>query len=55
MMEGKENPIYRGSYLCRMDNGYVKMCYWNGEEWLDMWRSTLEGSVNNWMEIPKNL
>jgi hypothetical protein len=51
----KENPMYKGSYLCRMDNAYIKMCYWDGEEWRDMWKPTLEGSVNNWMEIPKDL
>jgi hypothetical protein len=55
MVEGKEYPKKEGAYLCRMDNAYVKMCYWSGEEWLDMWKPTLEGSVNNWMEIPKDL
>jgi hypothetical protein len=52
MKEGRENPTYRGAFLCRMDNAYIKMCYWNGKEWLDMWKTTLEGSVNDWMEIP---
>jgi hypothetical protein len=48
-------PSTEGSYICRMDNAYIKMCYWNGKEWLDMWKTTLEGSVNNWMEIPPGL
>jgi len=55
MKEGRENPTYRGAFLCRMDNAYIKMCYWNGKEWLDMWKTTLEGSVNDWMEIPPGL
>ncbi len=50
-----ENPKKEGSYICRMNNAYVKMCYWNGKEWLDMWKPTLEGSVTNWVKIPKNL
>lgn len=28
------------------------MCYWNGSEWLDMWKSTLDGIVVEWMHIP---
>jgi len=50
-----KNPIEIGCYICRMDDAYIKMCYWNGVEWLDMWKSTLEGIVNNWVEIPINL
>ena len=50
-----KNPIEIGCYICRMDDAYIKMCYWNGTEWLDMWKSTLEGIVNNWIEIPINL
>ena len=50
-----KNPIEIGCYICRMDDAYIKMCYWNGTEWLDMWKSTLEGIVKNWIEIPINL
>jgi hypothetical protein len=35
-----------------MDNAYIKMCYWDGDEWLDMWETTLKGVVKQWMEIP---
>ena len=42
-----------GSYLCFMDNCYVKMCYFNGVEWLDMWDTTLKGTVKYWMNLPK--
>ena len=24
------------SVICRMNNGYIKMCHWTGTEWLDM-------------------
>lgn len=48
-------PKKTGEYICRMENGYIKMCHWNGIKWLDMWETTLEGSVKNWMEIPINL
>lgn len=27
------------------------MFYWNGTEWLDMWKNTLEGIVFEWMHI----
>lgn len=50
-----KNPIEIGCYICRMDDAYIKMCYWNGQEWLDMWKSTLEGKVINWIGIPINL
>ena len=50
-----ENPKNEGSYLCRMDNCYIKMCYYTGTEWLDMWETTLKGEVIRWMEIPKEL
>ena len=42
-----------GSYLCFMDNCYVKMCYYSGTEWLDMWKTTLDGNVKYWMNLPK--
>ncbi len=47
--------LKEGSYICRMDNGYIKMCYWNTREWLDMWETTLKGEVIRWMEIPEEL
>jgi len=50
-----ENPKNEGSYLCRMDNCYIKMCYYTGAEWLDMWETTLKGEVIRWMEIPNEL
>jgi hypothetical protein len=28
------------------------MCYWNGGEWLNMWKNTLKGIVIEWMHIP---
>ena len=40
------------SYICRMENGYIKMCYWDGVRWFDMWSKTLDGVVIKWMEIP---
>ena len=52
-MEWKtDNPKKIGEYICRMDNAYIKMCYWDGDEWLDMWETTLKGVVKQWMEIP---
>ena len=40
------------SVICRMNNGYIKMCHWTGTEWLDMWKHTLDGEVKEWMYIP---
>lgn len=48
----KSNPLENGGYICRMNNAYIKMCYWNGIEWFDMWKTTLEGIVVEWMNIP---
>jgi hypothetical protein len=48
-----ETKPTEGSYLCFMDNCYVKMCYFNGVEWLDMWDTTLKGTVKYWMNLPK--
>jgi len=42
-----------GSYLCFMENCYVKMCYWDGQEWADMWETTLKGKVKRFMNLPK--
>jgi len=40
------------SVICRMNNGYIKMCHWTGTEWLDMWKHTLDREVKEWMYIP---
>ena len=42
-----------GSYLCFMENGYVKMCYWDGKYWADMWETSLKGKVKHFMKLPK--
>ena len=42
-----------GSYLCFMENGYVKMCYWDGQDWADMWETSLKGKVKHFMKLPK--
>ena len=47
-----ENPDTPGSFICRMHDGYIKMCYWDGEEWGDMWQDGLKGEVTRWMHIP---
>jgi hypothetical protein len=47
-------PNVEMSVICRMVSGYIKMCHWTGEEWLDMWSDTLEGKVKEWMYIPYN-
>ena len=49
------NPVEEGSYICRMSNAYIKMCHWNGGEWLDMWKSGLDGEVKEWFEIPYDI
>jgi len=45
-------PKAETSVICRMHSGYIKMCHWTGEKWLDMWTDTLEGEVVEWMHIP---
>ena len=45
-------PKANTSVICRMNNGYIKMCHWTGTEWLDMWKLTLEGKVKEWIYIP---
>lgn len=43
-----------GSYLCFMENCYVKMCYFTGTgSWLDMWSLTISGKVKYWANLPK--
>jgi len=46
-----ETPEKEDSYLCFMDNGYIKMCYYNGKEWFDMWETTLKGTVKKWQPL----
>ena len=48
----QENPTEEGDYICRMDDGYIKMCHWVGCQWFDMWKPTLKGQVKEWMKIP---
>ena len=48
----KQNPQITGGYICRMDNSFIKMCYWDGVKWKDMWQETLDGIVRVWMDIP---
>jgi hypothetical protein len=48
------NPTKSGEYICRMANGYIKMCFWTGAFWLDMWKDTLDGTVVKWMGIPED-
>jgi hypothetical protein len=50
-----KTPSTKGTYICRMDNAYIKICYWTGDEWRDMWETTLKGVVKKWIEIPKEL
>jgi len=50
-----EQPKKEGSYVCRMSNGYIKLCYYTSTEWLDMWETTLKGEIIRWMEIPNEL
>lgn len=51
----KEKPKKEGSYLCFMDNCYIKMCYYKDKdkEWLDMWKTTLKGDVKYWQKLPQ--
>jgi len=48
----KEDPTFKGDYICRMANGYIKLCHWDTDEWNDMWTYGLEGEVKEWMNIP---
>ena len=41
-----------GSYLCFMESGYVKMCYWDKFEWCDIWTTSLKGKVTHFMKLP---
>lgn len=54
IVKNETNPLKIGAYICRMDNAYIKMCYWDGTKWSDMWKTTLDGSVKHWVEIPIN-
>ena len=45
------SPV-EGSYICRMSDRYIKMCYFTGEKWLDMWSTDLKNTVTEWMHIP---
>lgn len=48
----KHDPNKEGSYICRMKNGYIKMCHWGTTKWTDIWQTTLDGEVKEWMHIP---
>jgi len=41
-----------GNYLCFLQNGFIKMCFYNEKEWHDMWETTLKGEVRFWMPLP---
>jgi len=43
-----------GNYLCFMDNGYIKMCYYDNIYWTDMWETNLYGTVKFWMPLPQS-
>ena len=47
-----ENPKKDGEYICRMDNGYIKMCHYVNGVWYDMWDTGIKGTVKEWMNIP---
>lgn len=47
-----ENPNKDGEYICRMDNGYIKMCHYVNGIWYDMWDTGIKGTVKEWMNIP---
>ena len=47
-----ENPKKDGEYICRMDNGYIKMCHYVNGIWYDMWDTGIKGIVKEWMNIP---
>ena len=47
-----ENPNKDGEYICRMDNGYIKMCHYVNGIWYDMWDTGIKGTVKEWMDIP---
>ena len=50
-----EEPKLEGEFICRMNDGYIKMCHYTGAKWLDMWETTLKGEIIRWMEIPNEL
>lgn len=50
----EHEPTGSGSYLCFMLNCYIKMCYFDGEKWLDMWQSELSGYVSYWRLLPES-
>jgi hypothetical protein len=43
------------SYLCKMKDGYIKMCHYVNGVWLDVWKTTLEGEVKEWTLLPDEL
>ena len=47
-----ENPNKDGEYICRMDNGFIKMCHYVNGVWYDMWDTGIKGTVKEWMNIP---
>ena len=47
-----ENPKKDGEYICRMDNGFIKMCHYVNGVWYDMWDTGIKGTVKEWMNIP---
>ena len=48
-------PVDNKSYLCKMEDGYIKMCFYKNGIWLDMWKITIEGEVKMWTLLPDEL
>lgn len=48
-------PVDNKSYICKMADGYIKMCFYKNGVWLDMWKTTLEGEVKMWTLLPDEL
>ena len=47
-----ELPEIDSDYICRMDNGYIKLCHFQDGVWYDMWKTDIDGIVIKWMFIP---
>jgi hypothetical protein len=45
------NPKKINNYLCDLGALGVSLCWWDGENWIQMWTSNLV-KVYGWIDIP---
>lgn len=49
----QSSPTKMGWYLCRLEDGDLKLCYWRGAYWENVYQIKIgNGIVRKWMDLP---